>query len=156
MSRVVWLNLKLNSIHRVLYEDCHNTKQASTQCISPLILNFQVHPPVKWTFVMDTIVFSVFTLCAIALWLNDNQNWASSLIFLIVLLQLPTTIVRMIFFVKFLFASELWTNYFSSIIQINRISLQLLNCASCISWGGFFHTNFRIFGYPGPNIAHLD
>ena len=92
MSRLVWQNLKLNSIHRMLYEDCHNTKQASTQCISPLILNFQVHPPVKWTFVMDTIVFSVFTLCAIALWLNDNQNWASSLIFLIVLLQLPTTI----------------------------------------------------------------
>ena len=135
---------------------CVKTVTAPSTQWSPLILNFQVHPPVKWTFVMDTIVFSVFTLCAIALWLNDNQNWASSLIFLIVLLQLPTTIVRMIFFVKFLFASELWTNYFSSIIQINRISLQLLNCASCISWGGFFHTNFRIFGYPGPNIAHLD
>ena len=142
MSRLVWQNLKLNSIHRMLYEDCHNTKQASTQCISPLILNFQVHPPVKWTFVMDTIVFSVFTLCAIALWLNDNQNWASSLIFLIVLLQLPTTIVRMIFFVKFLFASELWTNYFSSIIQINRISLQLFELCKLYIMRGLFSYQF--------------
>ena len=94
---------------------CVKTVTAPSTQWSPLILNFQVHPPVKWTFVMDTIVFSLF---ASALWLND-QNWASSLIFLIVLL-LPT---RKIFFVKFLlFASELWTNCLSSIIQIGDVS----------------------------------